>query len=355
MIRKLIATLLALIFTCALMTGGACAESAIDLTDLTLHAGAASYSLPVSLEEARAAGINIQDFDPPAEGEYYFAIPVDDGRSAFKIRVDYCAASPDLQCITGWTVSQENAPGASIGGLVLGETTSKEVVAALGADNSGYEKGETLHYSAMHGNVQWQLKFDGKGKKAKLEEIYVYTYIPARYGLEFSPAGQPDADLPAPEALGFDQFILGGKLYQKGDNLQKLIDNGWVVDARFAGSTVQAREEYLLHSQEVVLCNGTGAILVSVYNPTDADAPLAECLVHKVETKVNDKSGLVLANNLTPGVSTIEDAKAVLGEPVDKRKDDNEVIYRFKVLNGVTYTIVEENKLITSIEISDLV
>lgn len=353
MIRKLIAALLALVFICTLCAG-VCAESAIDLTDLTLHTSSASYSMPASLEEARAAGINIQDFDPPAENEYYFAIPADDGRSAFKLRVDYCAASPDLQYITGWTVSQKKAPGASIGGLVLGETTAKEVVAALGADNSGYEKGETLHYSAMHGNVQWQLKFDGKGKKAKLEEIYVYTYIPARYGLEFSPAA-PDANLPAPEAMGFDQFILGGKLYQKGDNLQKLIDNGWVVDARFAGGTVEAREEYLLHSQEVVLYNGTGTIRVSVYNPTDADAPLAECLVHEVETKLNDKSGLVLANNLTPGVSTIKDVQAVLGEPVDKRKDDNEVIYKFKVLNGVTYTIVEEDKQIISIEVSDLV
>lgn len=355
MIRKPLAILLAMIFLCSLWTGAACAESAYDLTDLTLNTGSASYTLPASVAECRAAGINIPDFDPLNENEYYFAVPVDDGRAAFEIRMDYCAASPDLHYVTGWTVSQKNAPGASIGGLVLGETTLKDLVAALGADDRGFEKDEAMYYSAMHNNLKWQLKFDGKGKKATLQEIYVYTQLPGLYGIEFSPAGQPDADLPSPEALGFDQYILGGKLYQKGDKLQKLIDNGWVVDARHAEATLGAVEEYFLHSQEVVLYNGEGTICVSVYNPAEADAPLAECLVHRVGTELYDNSGLVIANGLTPGVSTIEDVQAVLGEPANKRKDDNEVVYEFKVLNGVTYTVVEADERIISIEISDLI
>ena len=91
--KKMLSLLLTVLMALTMLTGAAMAEEAaasFDLFDLTLNIGDKAYTFPMSIDACKEAGLNVPEFNALSEGQYYPSLSVDNGRSAFDIRVELC-------------------------------------------------------------------------------------------------------------------------------------------------------------------------------------------------------------------------------------------------------------------------
>lgn len=353
----LMAGILALsMLTCAAVAEETAVASDIQLTDITLSIGDSTYSFPVSVAALTAQGVNVPDVSDLTKGLYYSRVDVDDGRNGFAVRVEYLTSTEDPYWVTGVNMDSTDHAGACINGMTLGQTTRGEIVNALGADTHGntYESDE-LYYTAWNLNYNWHLGFDGNKEDSVLTSITAYCELVNVYG-EVTAANTESAELPAVSELPFGAFILDGQLYEQGATVQALLDNGWVLPAAVTENTVAARDGDVVQGDHLWLYNGSSLVKIDAFNCSDAECTYAECTIKSIYADVCNNATIVCADGLTNGVSTYDEAVAILGEPTSTEDGENGFKnVKFTVINNVTYTLgVNPDGSITYITISGL-
>ena len=341
----------------------ACAASAeeagaINLYDTSLNVGGKTYSFPVSVAKLSAMGVNVPDVSGLSKGQYYYDVPVDDGRNAFSVRVDYVTTTEDPFWATGVNLNSDKHAGLSVGGMVLGETTMKDVIEACGPDSNGrtYDS-DYLTYYTFGRNYNWTLYFESADENAKLTRLTMSNDLVTNYGVvDSSRTGVQQENLPDPASLPFDSYILDGKLYQKGATVQDLLDNGWVLPADHPADSAVEAGGIWVYGDRMYLYNGAGLVYVGAFNYSSEECTLAECAINRIETSVLLNGALICADGIQPGVTALSEAAATLGAAVEDKTDDDGVrTVAFNVLNGVTYTLtVDADELVTAIAIEGL-
>lgn len=338
-----------------LLCGTALAENP-DIHTITLPSGA-SYSFPMSVAECEAAGIPLPELNPLSAGQYYPSVTVNNGREQFSVRVETDAATGEFY-VTGFSVTADETSGASIAGITLGETTQNEVYNLLGADNYGKKPGDDrdMTYYYFLGHESLTIYFESADANAVADHIIVDSDIPGTYGTAVSAqAGVEETNLPAVADMAFNQFILDGKLYQSGDTLQKLLDNGWILPAsRSANTMIDALDGHRASGDRFDLYNGSGIVTVAVYNTTEANCTLAECAINEVNVDLAGNVSFTAADGLQIG-SSYADAAAILGEASKQEtNEDGSTTSTFSVLNNLKYEITDFNGSVTNISIASL-
>lgn len=354
----LMAGILALsILTCAAVAEETAVASDIQLTDITLSVGSETYTFPISAAALANQGVNMPDVSGLTNGSFYPGVNVDDGRNGFAVRVEYLTSTEDPYWVTGVNMNSADHAGACINGMTLEQTTRGEIVDVLGADTYGntYENDE-LYYTAWNLNYNWHLDFDGNKEDSVLTSITAYCELVNVYG-EVTAANTENASLPAASDMGFREFILAGHHYAEGTTVQDLMDNGWVMPVSVAEETVAARDGDVVRGAHLWLYNGSSLVKVDAYNYSDAECIYAECQINSIYADVCNNATIVCADGLTNGVSTYDEAVAILGEPTSTEDGENGFKnVTFTVINNVTYTLgVNADGSITYITISKLV
>ena len=333
--------------------------SAINLYDTSLTVGGKTYTFPISVADLTAMGVSVPDVTDLTEGKYYYDVPVDDGRNPFSVRVDYVTTTEDPFWATGVNLNSDKHAGQSVGGLVLGETTMKDVIEACGPDSNGrtYDS-DYLTYYTFGRNYNWTLYFESADENAKLTRLTMSNDLVTNYGVvDSSRTGVQQENLPDPASLPFDSYILDGKLYQKGATVQDLLDNGWVLPADHPADTaVEVGSSSMIYGEHTYMYNGVGLIYVSAFNYGGEECTLAECTINKIKTSALLNGALTCADGIQPGVTTLSEAAATLGTPSKDSTDEDGVrTVEFEVLNGVTYDLtVDADELVTAIAIGGL-
>lgn len=341
----------------------ACAASAeeagvINLYDTSLNVGGKTYDFPISVADLSAMGVNVPDVSGLSKGQYYYDVPVDDGRNAFSVRVDYVTTTEDPFWATGVNLNSDKHAGLSVGGLVLGETTMKDVIEACGPDEHGYTyDSDYLTYYTFGSNYNWTLYFESADENAKLTRLTMSNDLVTNYGVvDSSRTGVPEENLPDPASLPFDSYILDGKFYQKGATVQDLLDNGWVLPADHPADSAVEADGIWVYGDRMYLYNGAGLVYVGAFNYSGEECTLAECSVSEIKAAALQNGALICADGIQPGVTALSEAAATLGAPSEDSTDEDGVrTVEFEVLNGVTYELtVDAEELVTAIAIKGL-
>ena len=357
--RILSILLIALLAVGALASAASAEEAgAINLYDTSLNVGGKTYSFPISVADLTAMGVNVPDVSGLSKGQYYYYVPVDDGRNAFSVRVDYVTTTEDPFWATGVNLSSSKHAGQSVGGLVLGETTMKDVIEACGPDEHGYTyDSDYLTYYTFGRNYNWTLYFESADENAKLTRLTMSNDLVTNYGVvDSSKTGVPEENLPDPASLPFNSYILDGKLYQKGATVQDLLDNGWVLPADHPADSAVEAGGIWVYGDRMYLYNGAGLVYVGAFNYSGEECTLAECSVSEIKASALQTGALICADGIQPGVTALSEAAATLGAPSDDSTDEDGVrTVEFEVLNGVTYELtVDADELVTAIAIKGL-
>ncbi|MGN0183587.1 MAG: hypothetical protein ACI4AL_00610 [Aristaeellaceae bacterium] len=358
--NRILSILLIALLAVGALAYAASAEEAgvINLYDTRLIVGNKTYSFPVSVADLTAMGVSVPDVTGLTEGKYYYDVPVDDGRNAFSVRVDYVTTTEDPFWATGVNLNSDKHAGQSVGGLVVGETTMKEVVDACGPDTYGHTYDSTSLTYYVYGRLySWNLYFESADENAKLTRLTMDNDLVTKYGVvDSSRAGVADEDLPDPSSLPFDSYILDGKLYRRGATLQDLLDNGWVLPSdRSADDAIDAGGIWV-YGDRMYLYNGAGLVYVGAFNYSSEGCTLAECSINEIKASALQDGPLVCADGIQPGVTALSEAAATLGTPSKDSTYENGVrTVEFEVLNGVTYELtVDADELVTAIAIKGL-
>ncbi len=213
-----------------------------------------------------------------------------------------------------------------------------------------------MTYYSFLGHESLTIYFDSANADAAAKHIFAESDIIGSYGSAVSAqAGVEQSDLPAVEDMAFNQFVLDGKLYQSGDTLQKLLDNGWILPAsRAADTMIEALDGSRASGDRFDLYNGSGIVTVAVYNTMDSECALAECEINEVTVDANGNVSFTAADGLKLG-SSYADAAALLGEATSpKTNEDGSTVNTFSVLNNLKYEITDINGSVSNISIRGL-
>lgn len=344
-----------LLMAVLLLVGTAFAETP-DLHTVTLPSGK-SYTFPMTVAECEAAGIPLPQLNVLSDDQYYPSVPVNNGREQFSVRVELDAATGEF-CVTGFYLTVDDISGAELAGITLGKTTQTEVYEMFGADHWGTKLGESdsLNYYFFLQHESMTIYFDSADANATVKRIVVSSDIAGKYGVNVGEsADAAQSDLPAASDLAFNQFILDGQIYQAGDTLQKLLDNGWVLPAnRSVDTMIDARDGSRASGDYFDLYNGHGIAKVYVYNTSESDCALSECLINEIVVEEEGKVELICADGLAIG-SIAADATELFGEASEQStEDDGSVVSTFTVLNNLEYKITANDNVVTGISIRGL-
>ena len=341
-VKKLVVLLVML---CVLLSGVCYAETGIDLMNLTVSfVDGTMYALPMSLDDAAAAGLNIPSDLYSLEAGYYYSVQINDREgdeeefNQFTANVVCNPDTPDMPWINGLTISAANNTGASVAGITIGTTTRDEVVGALGADAHGETEAETLNYFQMDNNIICSVEFDGNVVK----RLILKNGLVDAYGTVYAPA-EPAAGLPAADAMELNQIIIRGKLYDGSATLNDFLNAGWKLPSRISlEDEVKARRGNTVYSKILTLYDGENMLSIQVGNKTEDALPLADCCLLKVHLNADWGADCVtVANGLNVG-SSYDDVIAALGEPrtmSDESEGIKKLHYNLMIMDTYTWVI----------------
>ncbi len=361
--KRILSILIAALLALSLMGGAALAEGTaeteqpaapapeFDLKDLTVHFGSKNYTFPMTVEQCGEVGISVSAFNPLSEGTFYSAIDADNGRSSFQLRIELIDGE---HWATGVVPRMDRTPGATIGGVVIGETTRAQLLAGLGEPH--YSGSNNVSYRAFGGYIIWDIYFESDAADAVVSRLTAYSKIPGDFGAEFSDlAGVEADDLPDVTSMAFNEFILDGKCYAKGSTIQDLLDNGWVLPKdKPADSMIEGSAGFLVHGVNDCLYNGKSLVRIGAYNFTAEAVPFSSCIITEVLAYEDYDASLILADGITFN-SPISDCETTLGAAQSSEVDElGNTTYKFKVLNGVIYEIHVDEEGIFGISLNKL-
>lgn len=354
--KSILSMILVLVLALGVCAGaaGAETETEIDLHDTSCTINGVTYTFPVPVSELVEAGLNVPDVSGLEEGSYYPSVEVDDGKFAFYIRVDCYPETEEKYWATGCTLSMGENSGAVVGGMIIGQTTIEDVIAAMGADNHGNTSGEELDYYLDDMNYTWYLKFETDKAVKNLKRVSMSCDLVANYGdvrtINFA---EPSADLPDAAAMAYDEFILCGHHYKAGDTVSALVGNGWRVEK--ADEEIDARSGSRVSGDRFWAYNGEGFAKVGAFNLNETACAKTDCVIDEVEVTADMSAELILSGDIRIG-STLDEAKAVFGEPSSSKAEDGVTVCTFSLLNSViTYTVTcDDQGTITALAIDGL-
>ncbi len=349
--KSIVSVVLALVLALSVCMGVAGAESAIDLRDMSCTVGGVTCNFPVPVSTLKEAGLNVPDVSALEEGKYYPNVQVDDGKTSFSIRVEYCTETPDEKWATGCTLRASENPGVVVGGLVLGETTCSDVVAALGSDSSSKTSGDTLTYYLDDMTCNWTLYFDEDGK---LKSVSMHSDLVGKYGdIRTINFAEPSADLPDAASMTYDEFILCGHHYKAGDTVAALLNNGWKIGDSEA--EIEARSGNRVSGDRSYYYNGEALVKVGSFNLEEEAQALKDSVIDELEVTADMGGELILTGDIRIG-STLEAAKAAFGEASSSKEEEGVTISTFSVLNNtIHYTVTTDAQgTITALAIDGL-
>lgn len=348
--------LASLLLVIALLLVGTAVAETPDIHTVVLPSGQ-SYTFPMSADACREAGIPLSELAPLSAGQYYPSVKVNNGREQFAVRVEPDAATGEFY-VTGFSLTVDDVADAALAGITLGKTTQTEVYELLGADRNNTLPGTSdsmiYYYSMDHESLY--IYFDSADANAAAKHIIASSDLVSTYGTQFSAqAGVEEQDLPAAADLAFNQFILDGKLYQSGDTLQTLLDNGWILPAsRSADHLIDARDGSRASGDRFDLYNGSSLVEVAVYNIAESECALADCLINQIVANQEGNVALTVSDGLTIA-SNAADAASIFGEAASQSaNEDGTVVNTFNVLHNLQYEITEQDGVVTSISIRGL-
>ncbi len=305
--------------------------------DLEIMVGASTYAFPMSIAQAKAAGIVFDDeaaiyTDEKIEGRYLRSFPASNGVSAFKLTV-MCLPegaggnyNENTLYAAGMIIENDVTEAVELaGGLKLGESSLQDCIAVLGEPYMVLENKSRATFRLNHDLTFFSLDF----KDGVLSEVNAYTTM-GKYGLEFSPAA-PDAELPDYASMTPDQFILNGKLYSGKLTYADLAKDGWVMDYTNAADTLDpSGNSYMIWGLSPMLYNGESMLQAFLYNPAETGTcTMAEGTVKYLAVYDGDGTELILANGLTIG-STYEEMTAALGTEASVTEKEGYTSYEYK-------------------------
>lgn len=337
-----------------LLVGTAVAETP-DIHTVVMPSGK-SYTFPMSADACKAAGIALPELGALSADQYYPSVKVNNGREQFDVRVEMDAATGEF-CVTGFNLTLNDIADAALAGITLGKTTQTEVYELLGADHNGTLPGtsDSMTYYYYMGHEGLTIYFDSADANAVAKHVIASSDLVSTYGMQVSAqASVEDKDLPAAADLAFNQFILAGNLYQSGDTLQTLLDNGWILPASHsADQLIAAREGSRASGERFDLYNGSSIVEVAVYNISESECALADCVINQVVADQEGRAALTIADGLT--ITSSSDAAKIFGEAAShSANDDGTVVNTFNVLRNLEYKITELDGVVTNISIRGL-
>lgn len=349
--KSILSIMLVLVLALGVCAGVAGAESEINLCDTSCTINGVTYTFPVPVSELTEAGLNVPDVSGLEEGSYYPSVQVDDGKIAFNIRVDCYPETDEKYWATGCTLSTDENSGAVVGGLVIGQTTIDDVVAAMGADAHGNTSGENLYYYLHDMNYSWYLIFESD---KTLKRVIMSCDLVANYGdVRTMSFAEPSADLPDAAAMDYDEFILCGHHYKAGDTVASVLDNGWRV--KNADGEIEARSGSRVSGDRSWFYNGEAFVKIGSFNLKEEACALHDCVIDEVEVTADMNAELILSGDIRIG-STLDAAKNLYGEPSSVTEEDGATVCTFSLLNSaITYTVTcDEQGTITALAIDGL-
>lgn len=313
------------------------AAPALNLLDLSMTVGNKVYTFPMSVSEMTALGVNFSDVSGLGENQYYYALTADNGRNAFDLRVEYCFESPEDPIVTGCNLKSDKHAGISVGGIVVGQTTRKEVIDAFG--EAKYTSGTRLTYYTFSNNYIWDIDFESESDSAKVTKLAAHTELPKKFGVNFSDqVSVQDANLPDPTTMAFNAFILNGIHYPSGSTLQNLLDNGWKVPVGVdVEENIKGVISFVLSGENFYMYNGESLIYVGVYNRNTEETKLADCGIYSIQVSSHWNSSMTIADGYQPG-STLQEIEATFGPLTLDEDSDIANTYTATVLDNTRYT-----------------
>ncbi len=315
---------------------GAAENDAYNLYDLTLKIGGEAYSFPMTLDECREAGMDLQE--DMVEKELGFVnVNVEDQEYTIyveEIDGEYVAY--------GFKVNLEDLPDVEAAGInwsnmTLGKLDAQYASRIAEADTKAIGSGEAVSFETFQENYRWFLIFDGETEDAKVNQIEMKDSIPEKYGMNFEKT-EAEEGLPDAASMPDDSFILNGKYFAAGTTVQNLLDAGWVFEEKWTESDkLNGRKNKGMVDQVSVLkseiYDGEGVAKIEAYNQTEQSISYEDAEIIRVSATEQCNADLVLAGGLSLE-SSLDDFKEMFGEPVNE--DENErngrvkTTYRFE-------------------------
>ncbi len=344
---KILVIALALMFVCM---GAAFAETAtpsepsVEITDtpsaraldMQVKISGKIYDFACTMDELAAQGITICA-DELAIDRW---LDAHNGRAYFQVLLSATKGDETTPAVCGVKIRADGNQTFELpGGLTIG-STKEEVIAALGAP--GTDSGNLAFFNFSRRKVEFRCYFDENAEGMPLKEIQMISYAPLSWGFDFDgQAGVQQENLPDPTTMGFDEYIIDGKLYKGDITLAQLEENGWVLDhSQDLEAQIDPQADSLVViNKTMVLFNGVSTMQVLPYNPSDDTAcALKDCSVLYLGANVADMLEITLADGIAIG-SPYADAAALFGEAksAEENAEDGYTYYEHKVIGNVTY------------------
>jgi len=308
--------------------------------DFEILVGKSQYSFPMSIAQAKEAGIIFDD-----EAGIYtnktlldgkaIKVPAGNGRSAFYAHIMLTPEAvvtknynENTLYVGGVDVESDSPQSIELpGGLILGKSTFDECMAAYGEPDYMSDEKDYASYDFNRDYTTIKLRF----KDGILDNAEGFTHL-GRFGLEFSPAA-PDAEPADPTTIPYSSFILNGKLYNGKLTYRDLEADGWKIDSRLLERELEPAGSFIIMGLNTYLYNGEGLLNVFLYNPSENEnCSVEDASVLYVGAGYADNVSFVLADGLTFG-STLDDVTASFGDNADIEEKEG---YTFHTYSGLS-------------------
>lgn len=302
--------------------------------DMEAMIGGKIYTFACTLEELEEQGVRISE-EELKEDCWHSA---NNGRAAFEVLLQGTKGESEELSVAGAKfVPDGNQVFTMPGGIVVGQSTKEDCIAAYGETNVGTTN--TNWFKMARDKVQYRVSYD---EDMVVKEFQLISEGPLSWGFEFDgQAGAEQTDLPDPTAMAFDEYILDGKLYKGQITLADLEANGWVLDhsADLESMIEPQGDKWLVINPILVMYNGESTLQVFPINrSTEEERALGECEVLYIGVNEADGVSLVLADGLTIGCA-YSDVETLFGKAgnIDEYEEEGYTYYEHEVMGGITY------------------
>lgn len=235
-----------------------------------------------------------------------------------------------------------------------------EVTKAFGEEKSN-ESNRAVYYGDYD---NWNVCFTSF-KKGQVDYIYVENFRGGEKMMKESNNNTAVDDFQGydkPKELSSDildfTFMMDGEIYQMPTKVSHFIDDGWSV-SEHSHSTIPGKKT----ETGIFIKKDDLSIQLTVYNPSDKELPVADCLLTEIMVSAGDyEPSFELYANIKVG-SSVEDLVSTFGEPLEKEtQSTGAIVYVYAHPNTdentvghsgyVRFELTEDNKKIDTVHMN---
>ena len=346
--RRTMKKMLALLLTTAtlfMLSTTYCAaedKTGADLLKMQLEIDGKVYTLSGYLKDILAQGITVTELEDGWFNQailvpgYWYSAKV--GETQFRILLSEDRIADDVY-VSGLRINQISTPNAEYAGLRLGKTTYREIQKNLGDPHRSNDGEARYYYKSQYAYADFD--FESAKTRAPLKQIEIVDATPFLYGPGVSEqAGVEDDNLPNPEDLQKNEFILDGKFYSGKISVADLMENGWRLNAKDVGMELKPRSSNVIGGTSILMYNGIGLINVSCYNSsTDVPCSVEDGMVLAINVKDSYGTSILTEKGFTNGANLKDVEKAFDNIEVEQSKDFTK--YHVKA-DGIIFRVVDK-------------